>query len=317
LFDLTIANNNEVRVVVVRTVRGDIAPESLGVTYMHEHLYGFSPSEGTDPDLNLDSEATATRELLLLKQAGGQAVVEMSPQDYNRDPLVLKRLSNTTGVHVVMVTGYIKAASADAFVEHKSVNEITDELLKDVQEGVNGTGIKAGLLKAGSSLNKITANEEKMLRGAARAQRETGALVSTHTEAGTMALEQVALLKEEGVPAEKILIGHMDRKLDYDYHLEVAKTGVTLGFDQFSKEKYYPDFQRIAFITKLFKAGYGKQIAISGDLARRSDLTSYGGGPGYTFILWRIIPWLRKSGLTQNDIYTLFTETPKRLLAIG
>jgi 5-phospho-D-xylono-1,4-lactonase len=303
--------------MVVRTVRGDISPESLGVTYMHEHLYGCSPSEGTDLDLNLDSEAAAAHELLLFKQAGGGAIVEMSPQDYNRNPLALKRLSETTGVHVVMVTGYIKAASADKFVEHKSVNDITDELIKDIQEGVDGTDIKAGLLKAGSSLNKITSNEEKMLRAAAKAQPETGTLISTHTEAGTMALEQIALFKEAGVPPEKILIGHMDRKLDYDYHLEVAKTGVTLGYDQFSKEKYYPDFERIDFISQLFKAGYGKQITISGDLARRSDLTSYGGGPGYTFILWRIIPWLRKKGLTQADIHTLFVETPKRLLEIG
>jgi 5-phospho-D-xylono-1,4-lactonase len=306
-----------VKVMVVRTVRGDVAPESLGVTYMHEHLYGFSPSEGTDPDLNLDSEAAVAHELMLFNLAGGRVIVEMSPQDYNRNPHVLKRLSETTGIHVVAVTGYIKAASADRFVESKTVNNIADELIKDVTEGMNGTAIKAGLLKAGSSLNTITSNEEKMLRGAARAQRETGALISTHTEAGTMALEQIALFKEEGVPVEKILIGHMDRNLDYDYHLEVAKTGVTLGYDQFSKEKYYPDYQRIDFIIKLFKAGYGKQIAISGDLARRSDLTSYGGGPGYTFILWRIIPWLRKKGLTSDDIQTLFVETPKRLLAIG
>jgi 5-phospho-D-xylono-1,4-lactonase len=302
--------------MVVRTVRGDIAPESLGITYMHEHLYGFSTSEGTEEDLNLDSEAAAALELLLFKGAGGGAIVEMSPQDYSRNPLVLKRLSETTSLHIVMVTGYIKAASADKFVEHKSVNAITDELVKDIQEGVDGTGIRAGLLKAGSSLNIITANEEKMLRAAARAQRETGALISTHTEAGTMALEQIAIFKEEGVPPEKILIGHLDRKLDYNYHLEVAKTGVTLGYDQFSKEKYAPDFRRIEFIGKLFKAGYGRQIAISGDLARRSDLTSYGGGPGYTFLLWRIKPWLRKSGLTEEDIYTLFVETPRRLLAL-
>jgi 5-phospho-D-xylono-1,4-lactonase len=303
--------------MVVRTVCGDILPASLGVTYMHEHLHGFSPSEGADPDLRLDSEATAARELMLFKQAGGEAIVEMSPQDYSRNPRVLKRLSETTGVHIVAVTGYIKAASADRYVEDKSVNAITDELIKDVTEGMNGTTIKAGLLKAGSSLNTITSNEEKTLRAAARAQRETGALISTHTEAGTMALEQIALFKEEGVPAEKILIGHTDRQLDYDYHVQIAKTGVTLGYDQFSKEKYAPDFKRIEFIRKLFKAGYGKQIAISGDLARRSDLTSYGGGPGYTFLLWRIRPWLKKSGLTDEDLQTLFVETPKRLLAFA
>ncbi len=302
--------------MIIRTVCGDIAPEQLGVTYMHEHLFGYSLSAGADPDLRLDSEVAAGLELALFKQAGGQALVEMSPQDYNRNPQALKRLSETTGVHIIAVTGFIKSASADSLVEHKTINEIADELIRDVKEGMNGTAIKAGVLKAGSSLNKITANEEKILRAAARAQLETGALISTHTEAGTMALEQIAIFKEEGVAAEKILIGHTDRNLDYDYHLQIAKTGVTLGYDQFSKEKYAPDFQRIEFICNLFKAGYGKQIAISGDLARRSDLVSYGGGPGYTFLLWRIKPWLKKSGLSQEDLQTLFAITPRRLLNI-
>jgi 5-phospho-D-xylono-1,4-lactonase len=161
--------------MVIRTVRGDIAPESLGVTYMHEHLYGFSPTEGSDPDLTLNSEAAAAHELLLFKGAGGRAIVEMSPQDYSRNPQVLKRLSETTGVHVIGVTGYIKATSADRFVEDKSINDVADALIKDVTEGMNSTNVKAGLLKAGSSLNKITYNEEKIFRAAARAQRETGA----------------------------------------------------------------------------------------------------------------------------------------------
>jgi 5-phospho-D-xylono-1,4-lactonase len=301
--------------MVIRTVCGDIAPEQLGVTYMHEHLYGYSLSEGADPDLRLDSEAAAGLELSLFKQAGGQALVDMSPQDYNRNPEVLKRLSEATGLHIIAVTGFIKGTSADPLVEHKTINDITDELIRDVTEGISGTGVKAGVLKGGSSLNKITANEEKILRAVARAQRETGALVSTHTEAGTMALEQMTIFKEEGVPVEKILIGHTDRNLDYDYHLQIANTGVTLGYDQFSKEKYAPDFKRIEFICKLFKAGYGKQLAISGDLARRSDLTSYGGGPGYTFLLWRIKPWLKKIGLSEGDLETLFIETPRRLLS--
>ncbi len=301
--------------MVIRTVRGDISPETLGMTYMHEHLYGYSLSEGADPDLRLDNEEAAVQELLLLKQAGGQALVEMSPQDYNRNPQVLKRLSETTGVHIIAVTGYIKSASADVLLEKMTINQIADQLIRDVSEGISGTDIKAGLLKAGSSLDKITPNEEKMLRGVARAQRETGALISTHTEAGTMALEQIAIFGQEGVPPEKILIGHTDRKLEFEYHLELSKTGVTLGYDQFSKEKYAPDFQRIDFIVRLFQLGYGQQIALSGDLARRSDLTSYGGGPGYTFLLWRILPWLRKQGLSQEDIRQLFITTPKQLLA--
>jgi phosphotriesterase-related protein len=301
--------------MVIRTVQGDITPDALGLTYMHEHLFGFSSSEGADPDLCLDSEAAAAYELILFKQAGGQAIVEMSPQDYNRSPGVLKHLAKTSRIHIVAVTGYIKSASADPLVQDKTVHQIADELIRDVVQGIDGTDIKAGLIKAGSSLNKITPNEEKIFRAAAIAHRETGALISTHTEAGTMALEQISLLKSERVPVEKILIGHTDRKLEFDYHLELAKTGVFLGYDQFGKEKYAPDYKRIEFIANLFRLGYGKQIVISGDMARRSDLVSYGGGPGYTFLLWRIIPWLRKQGFSQDDIAQIFIETPKRLLA--
>ncbi|MBZ0286872.1 MAG: phosphotriesterase-related protein, partial [Anaerolineae bacterium] len=238
-----------------------------------------------------------------------------SPPDHSRNPAALHRLSEATGIHIVAVTGFIKGSSADPLVEGKSVDALAEAMIRDIQQGMDETDVRAGIIKAGSSLNKITPNEEKMFCAAARAHRETGALISTHTEAGTMALKQIELLRWEGVPVERILIGHMDRKLDWDYHLEVAETGVTLGYDQFSKEKYYPDSQRVDFIARMVKAGYGKQIAISGDLARRSDLISYGGGPGYTFILWRILPWLRKQGLSTEDIRQLVVETPKRLLS--
>lgn len=300
----------------IRTVCGDIAPEALGVTYLHEHLIGRPLKADSDLDFRLDSEAAAALELAHFHTAGGQAMVEMTPKDYSRDVEGLRRLSEATQVHIISVSGFIKGASADAFVEALSINQIAAEMIRDVCEGVGDSGIRCGVLKAGSSLDRITPNEEKVLRAAARAHRETGALISTHTEAGTMALEQVNVLRSEGVPAERILIGHTDRKLDWDYHVSIANTGVTLGYDQFSKEKYYPDAQRIQFISAMFKAGYGKQVAISSDLARRSDLTSYGGGPGYTFILWRIVPWLKKQGLTLDDIHLLMVETPRRLLSM-
>jgi 5-phospho-D-xylono-1,4-lactonase len=300
---------------IIRTVRGDISPDALGVTYMHEHLIGYSLKPEGDPDLRLDSEAAAAHELTFFRMAGGQALLEMSPPDYNRDPLALRRLSETSGVHVISVTGFIKGASADPLVEDKSVNQIADDMIRDVCEGIDNTGIRAGVIKGGSSLNKITPNEEKIFRAAARAHRETGAMISTHTEAGTMALEQVELLRSEGVSPERIVIGHTDRNLDWDYHVAIAKTGVTLGYDQISKEKYFPDSLRVDFIVRMTQAGYGKQIILSGDLARRSDLTGYGGGPGYTFILWRILPWLHKEGLTDDNIHTLMVETPKRMLA--
>lgn len=267
---------------------------------------------GSDPDLNIDSETAAIEELRHFRTAGGRALVEMTTRDYARDLQALRRISQASGVHVIAATGFNKGAHCDALVEGRSIGELADEMIREVQEGVEG--IRAGVIKAGSSKDRITPNEEKVFRAAARAQRETGAPISTHTEAGTMALEQVRLLTSEGVAPERILIGHMDRKLDWDYHLAVANTGVTLGYDQFSKEKYYPDSLRVEMVCRMVKAGFGKQLALSGDMARRSYWTSYGGGPGLTFILWRILPWLREAGLTQEDIDELLLHTPRRLL---
>lgn len=300
---------------IVRTVRGDIPVNDLGITYMHEHLIGHALTGG-EPDLVLDDEDAAILDLHAFKDAGGRALVEMSPRDYSRDPLALRRISEASGVHIITVTGFIKGTSAAALVTDMAINAIADEMIRDVCEGIGTTGVCAGLIKAGSSLNAITTVEEKIFRAAARAHRETGALISTHTEAGTMALEQVALLTSEGVAPERILIGHMDRNLHWDTHLAVARTGVTLGFDQFAKEKYAPDALRVAFIRQLADAGFRDQIAISGDMARRSYLPGYSGGPGFAYILERVVPMLRDAQFTEEDITALFVQTPARLLGI-
>jgi phosphotriesterase-related protein len=302
---------------IIRTVTGDIDPEALGFTYMHEHLIGAETRPDGDTDLNLDDEAAAITELKLFYDAGGRGLVEMTPKDHTRNPQALKRISEASGVQIVGVTGFIKAASAQPFVEGKTVRQLADEMIRDVSESIGDTGIRAGVIKAGSSKNEIKPIEERVFRAAAIAHRETGAPISTHTDGGTMALEQIALLRSGGVSPERMLIGHLDRHMDWDYHLAVANTGVHFGYDQFSKARYYPDELRVEFIVRMVQAGFRDQLALSGDLARRSNFPSYGaeGGAGYTHIILRVVPMLMDAGLTQDDIDAIFIHTPARLLA--
>ncbi len=302
----------------IRTVLGDIDPAELGVCYPHEHLLTDPPADVADRDLEMDSEDAAIQELRMLKLAGGGALVEMSPRDYGRDPSGMRRVSEASGVHVICTTGWHKDKFSRRWVAERSVDELADQMIGEIEAGIDNTGVRAGVIKAASSLDTITPAEEKVFRAAAKAHRATGAVVTTHTEAGTMALEQVALLRSEGVDSQRIVIGHVDRNMDLDYQRTLLALGVTIIYDQLSKEKYYPDRLRVEFITTLVHEGFGDQIMLSGDLARKSYWPSYGhwGGPGLTYILWRFVPWLREAGLSSEAIDQITVRTPARALQL-
>ncbi len=302
----------------IRTVRGDIAPEELGITYPHEHLLTHPPASVDDPDLTMDSEEAAVRELRFFRAAGGRALVEMSPRDYGRDAAGLRRLAEAADVHVICTTGWHKDMFCRPWVAERRVDDLAAEIVRDIEEGIDGTGVRAGVIKAASSLNTITPAEEKAFRAAACAHRATGAVISTHTEAGTMGLEQVDLLRAEGVDPSRIILGHIDRRMDLDYQRALLATGVTIIYDQLSKEKYYPDSLRVRCLKTLIDEGYGRQIMLSGDLARKSYWPSYGGwgGPGLTYILWRFVPWLREAGVSSAAIEEILIRTPARVLAL-
>lgn len=303
----------------IRTVLGDIDPSDLGVCYPHEHVLCSPPADVADRDLEMTSEAAAIQELTWFRQAGGRALVDMTPADYGRDAEGMKRVSVATGIHIIATTGHHKDKFSARWVKDKSLDELADRFARDVTNGVDGTPIKAGVIKAASSLNAITPNEEKVFQAAARAHKLTGAPISTHTEAGTMGLEQIRLLTSAGADPQRIIIGHVDRRLDWDYHVAMLRTGVTLSYDQISKDKYEPDSKRIDFILRLVKDGFGKQLVLGGDLGRKSYWPSYGtgGGPGLTYILWRFVPWLRSEGLSEDAIQDLLVHNPARVLSIG
>lgn len=311
------SNTRNLEISKVRTVRGDIPASKLGVCYPHEHVFGAPPAPLATADLVLDSREAAIQEITYFQQAGGQALVDMSTMDYNRDARRLRAVSEATGIHIIATTGFNKDKFSKSIVDDLSDAQLDALLLNDVTAGMDGTGIRAGVLKASSTLDEISPTARRVFESVARVHQQTGLPISTHTEAGTMAMAQVALLTRRGVSPENLIIGHLDRKLEWPYLLDVAQTGVFLGFDQISKEKYYPDQFRIDTILKLIDHGHGEQILLSGDLARRSYWPSYGGGPGLTYILWRFIPWLRESGVSAGQIDNLIIYNPARALSFS
>lgn len=310
---------------VVRTVLGDIAPSSLGITLAHEHLVTNPPAFLGDPDLTLE-EDDAAGELLAFRAAGGSAVVEMTTIDYGRDGAALARLSRHTGVHIVAATGFNKALYAAPIASRFSTESIAAWMIREVEDGLIPPGstdldappasppVRAGLIKASSSLDGPTPDERRVFEAAAEAHRVTRAPISTHTEQGTWAPEQARLLMDLGVAPDRVLLGHLDLKPDLAYILEALATGVFIGIDQIAKSKYLADDARLDLAMALIERGYLRRILFSGDIARRSGW-GIGGGAGLGYIPGVIRSRLAERGLGANDLMTLFVGNAAELFA--
>ncbi len=314
----------------IRTITGDISPEKLGFTYSHEHIVCIPPHwrEHQEDDLLLDDKDKSLLDIQDLKDAGADTVVDATCIDYGRDILPVKEIADKTGMQIIATAGFNKGILWDAkvpgkeytfaqWIDRASMDELIDFIVGDVEQGMDGTNLRCGQIKFGTGYNSISPLELKTLRAAARAHHITKAPLHSHTEAGTMALEQIAYLKEEGVELSHVSFGHMDRNLDTWMHTKVAEQGAYLCFDGIGKMKYGPESARIGCILELVRRGFGKQILISGDFARKSYLAHYNYGPGYQYIIKTWIPRFREEagemGFDPDELVRdFFVENPKR-----
>jgi 5-phospho-D-xylono-1,4-lactonase len=296
----------------VQTVVGPIAATDLGLTLSHEHLLAH-PTPGNDPDLTLDDPTAAAAELAMFLAAGGRTVLEVTPVDYGRDLAGLRALSLETGVHIVAATGLHKDEWSRNYTSRLDEDELTAMFTADLRDGADG--VKPGVIKVGSSRDRITDGERKVFTAAARTQRSTGVAITTHTEAGRLALEQVDLLINAGADPERIVIGHLDRLLDIEYHAAVLGKGANIGYDQVGKPKYASDRDRAAALAELVSRGYGAKLLISGDLGRRSYWRAHGGAPGLEYIPRTFLSILAAAGLTPAQAEALVVDNPARIFA--
>jgi len=297
---------------MVQTVLGPLPAADLGLTLSHEHLLCRPSGDvgDADSDLVLDDQDAAIAELSAFKTAGGGALVEVTPVDYGRDLEGLVALSRGSGVHIVAATGLHKDQFSAPYTSRFDEDQLADTFMRDLQVGMNG--VRAGVIKLGSSLEQITRGERKAFTAAALAQRATGAPITTHAEAGRLGLEQLELLIDAGADPERIIIGHLDRLLDTDYHEAVLRTGAYVGYDQIGKPKYATDERRAETLAVLVARGHGAKLLISGDLGRKSYWSAYGGKPGLDYIPKTFLSMLCAAGLSADQAEALVVSNPAR-----
>jgi phosphotriesterase-related protein len=334
----------------VMTVTGPVAVDQLGMTLMHEHIlndcrcWWHAPKTRErqylaesfvcieilgelrqDPFVNkhnitLDDEPLAIAELKAFAAEGGRTVVEPTCQGIGRDPRALRRISEATGLNIVMGAGYYLGSSHPEKVAAMTAEQIADEIVREATQGVDGSDVKIGLIGEIGVSSDFTAGEEKSLRGAAQAQVRTGLPLMVHLPGwfrlGHRVLDVVA---EEGGDLRHTVLCHMNPSHDdQPYQQELAARGAFIEYDMIGMDFFYADQQvqcpsdeeAARAIVKLVEAGYTDRILLSHDVFLKMMLTRYGGN-GYAYIPRHFLPRLRRHGLNEAILNQMMQDNPR------
>jgi len=342
----------------VMTVTGLKDIDALGIILPHEHLFldlRNQFSEFDDPEkrrisllpvgaetrdalhvnpyavkdnLLLDDMEIAVAEVLRFKEAGGGTIVDCTIPGIVRDARKLRELSLRTGVNIIAGCGYYTHDTHPAEMERWSPEEIAARMISDLTEGIDGTGISAGVIGEIGTGRPIHPNERKVLLAAAIAFKATGSPLYVHTYPwGRTGLEVTELLLQNGVDPAKLVICHTDVEPDAEYILELLQQGVWIEFDNFGKEFdldpaenayaggiFISDLERVRLLRRLVEAGYAGQLLLTNDICLKQMLHAYG-GQGYDHILRDIVPMMSEEGLSAVIIDLIIRENPKRLFS--
>jgi phosphotriesterase-related protein len=300
----------------VRTVLGDINPQELGVTHSHEHLLiDLWKIVGTYDSI-VEEEELITEELRRFGVAGGGAVIDCTNIGLGRNPEAVQRISKATSVHVVLGSGWYRERVYPDYIREQSADCLAERIVADIERGADGTGVRSGIIgEIGTERYFITPAEERVFRAAARAHHKTGAPIITHTtHFGDLALEQIALLKEEKVEPERICISHVGERHGCKDLIPIAATGVYLSVDHVGYKEFGSDQVQADNVAEMVRRGFVNQIMLAQDVCRMSML-HVSGGPGFDFLLRRFVPMMQERGVSETAIQTMLVANPARFLA--
>ena len=297
------------------TVTGPVTPDELGIVLAHEHVFIDLVREYRGSGL-LNDEHLACQELRALKTAGGSTLVDLTLDEMGRDPVALRRVSEATGIAIVMGCGHYRDPYLDRdWFDRMAVDAIADQIVLDVTDGVRDTGVRAGIIgEIGADRPHISAAEERSFRAAARAHVKTGLTISTHAARWPVGLAQLRRLAEEGVEPRRVIVGHADTVPIPEYHLALAKKGCYVSFDSIGTGSSYDTHRAVDYVLDLVRAGFGSQVLLSHDVCLRDHLRATG-GCGYAYLLTEFLPLLTAAGLDPEQVSAFVIDNPRAALA--
>ena len=318
---------------MIQTVLGQIDPDQLGFCLPHEHIWcdqRFGPRVDllgtTRPEstyMRLDDFDVMVAELRAYREAGGKAIVEVTCNGWGRDLDMLARLSEASEVHIVSTSGFYIEPHIPKFVHEWPIERLADHITAEIEEGVGASKRRCGLFKSAIHRARVEGVELKVLKAVAIAQKRTGAVITTHTTGnrrmevpgGVAGVQQLEILKSEGVSPSRLIVGHVDERPDVDVLSRLAGEGCFIQFDVIGKEHFLLDQTRAELVHALVQRGYADNLLLSQDTSRKRWLRS-GGHSGYCYIFEDFLPRLRALGISDLGIQKMTVTNPARALNI-
>ena len=309
---------------MVSSVLGPLDTANLGFTLSHEHVLVASAGiQQVYPEF-IDRQGTIEAGVSEFQQAyaeGLRTIVEVSTMDLGRDIRLLEEVSRRSGVQIIACTGtwldiprVFRAATPDV---------IADLYVREIEVGIEGTGIKAGVIKVANDAEGVTPEGEIILRAAARASKRTGVPISTHTNAqARVGDQQIAIFEDEGVDLRHVCIGHSNNTTNTEYLIGMARKGAYVGLDHYpgGRTPGSPNWEeRTGILKQLIDAGVGDRLMLSHDnsvtltiVSQEQQKQRHQYNPdGYLFITRRVLPRLRELGVSEEAVQRLVVDNPR------
>lgn len=319
----------------VQTYGSAVDTDELGTTLMHEHVFVGHPELDLNfPHPEWDEERlvdAAVAGLERLWELGVRTIVDLTVLGLGRDAARVARVADRSRVRIVGSTGYYTADVLPGYFQTHGPGLLVDGddpleefFLRDIEQGMAGTGVRAGMLKVVTDRTGMTPDVRRVIAAAAAVHRLTGVPITTHTHAPSRnGREQLVLFRELGVDPARLVIGHCGDSDDLDYLRELMDAGATIGMDRFGMEHVLPDDVRIATVLTLLAQGYADRMVLSHDAAFFSRVTPPSWRARHAphwhmeHISREIVPRLVDGGATDDDIHRMLVLNPARLLTPG
>jgi len=311
----------------IMTVLGPINPADLGMTLTHEHcVVDFIGAEKAAAPRHDPEEAftTVLPHLRKLKERGCRSFVECTPNYIGRDVRLLKRLASASGLHILTNTGYYGAAN-NKFLPQHAFSETADQLAerwrKQWRDGIDGTGIRPGFMKLGVEKGKLSELHAKLIRAAARVHSQTGLTIAVHTGDGEAALDELRVLKEEGIAPNALVWVHAQNGPGAT-QIEAAERGAWVSLDGYSeknRDRYKASLRdlRAKGLLRRVLLSHDHFWSVEGDGARGTlKLHASDAETAFESIFAHLLPDLREAGFSEGEINQLMVKNPAEAFTI-